>query len=178
MGVDFSPALLAEARRQVKANAADAAWFARFDFRAADFSTLGWETDLQAASFAGVLCFAVLHHLPGSANRAEFLCRAAGLLRAGGQLWLSVWQFQHSARLAARQVPWQRVGLSDADVEPGDTLLDWRRTPDGVPALRYVHRFDPVELAGLAQDAGLSLHETFESDGEGGRLGLYSGWVK
>jgi hypothetical protein len=58
-------------------------------------------------------------------------------------------------------------------MDPGDALLDWR---SGGLGLRYVHHFTPDELSDLARDAGFSLEETFWSDGEGGRLGLYQVW--
>ena len=62
----------------------DSAGEARIDFRAADFSLRDWEANLPAASFTGGLCFAVLHHLPGSANRVEFLRRAGACCARAG----------------------------------------------------------------------------------------------
>jgi tRNA (uracil-5-)-methyltransferase TRM9 len=171
-GLDFSPELLDEARRQLDEFFPGASGI---DFRCADFSTKGWETGFESVRFSGAVCFAVLHHLPGSDNRTAFLRAAASLIEPGSLFWVSVWQFQHSPRMMARQVSWQRVGLRDDDVESGDTLLDWRHTPGKAPALRYVHRFDRGGLSALAENAGLQVLETFESDGQGGRLGLYAG---
>ncbi|HNT25279.1 MAG TPA: hypothetical protein PKM21_12980, partial [Anaerolineales bacterium] len=57
--------------------------------------------------------------------------------------------------------------------EPGDYLLDWRQ---GGRGLRYVHAFGPAELARLAEQTGFVSLESFYSDGEGGRLGLYQVW--
>ena len=172
-GLDFSPPLLAEAGRL----AAEAGG-GGMRFLPADFAVPGWDAGLPRAGFAGGLCFAVLHHLPGMDRRVGFLRRVADLLMPGARFWLSVWQFQHSPRLAARQIAWERAGLDDSLVEPGDTLLDWRRTPDGIPALRYVHRFTPDELNELARASGFEPCESFESDGQGGRLGLYCGWSR
>jgi tRNA (uracil-5-)-methyltransferase TRM9 len=90
-----------------------------------------------------------------------------------------VWQFQHSPRLLARRQPWELAGLSESDVEEGDTLLDWRYALPGQPeqtGLRYVHLFSPAELAGLATDCGFNIEQEYASDGEGGRLGLYQVW--
>ena len=80
-----------------------------------------------------------------------------------------------SPRLQARVVPWEAIGLSQEEVEPGDYLLDWRR---GGIGLRYVHHFNEEELQNLATKAGYQIVETFYSDGEGGRLGLYQVWEK
>jgi len=79
----------------------------------------------------------------------------------------------------ARVQPWERIGLSAADVQAGDTLLDWRYALPGQPeqvGLRYVHRFTPEELAHLALLSGFEVVETYESDGQGGRLGHYEVW--
>jgi len=64
-------------------------------------------------------------------------------------------------------------------VEEGDALLDWRYHPDQAEqanGLRYVHLFTREELARLRAAGGFTLLEEFESDGQGGRLGLYQVW--
>ena len=55
-----------------------------------------------------------------------------------------------------------------------------RRAPRlrlGGRGLRYVHLFDEAELGCLAAEAGLVIADTYLSDGEGGRLGLYQVWA-
>ena len=177
LGLDFSAGLLAEAQDQIaqEAGEKDAAGVS---FREADLSRAAWSEGFEPGSFRGALCFAVLHHLPGAEQRRAFLNEAAGLLEAGGMFAFSVWQFQNSPRLRARQVEWERVGLHDADLEEGDALLDWRQDPGREPGLRYVHRFTPDELARLAAQSGFSVREQFESDGHGGNLSLYQVWQK
>jgi hypothetical protein len=81
----------------------------------------------------------------------------------------------NSPRLRARIRPWKTIDLSDDEVEPGDYLLDWRR---GGYGLRYVHHFDEGELSILADEAGFEVRETFYSDGENSRLGLYQVWER
>jgi len=103
-----------------------------------------------------------------------FALQAARLLGDAGRLLLSTWNFQASERLRARIVPWERLGLTPGEVDPGDYLLDWRR---GGRGLRYVHLFDEAELGRLAAEAGLVVADTYLSDGEGGRLGLYQVWA-
>ena len=70
--------------------------------------------------------------------------------------------------------PWQAAGLQEADVDPGDYLLDWRH---GGTGLRYVHHFSETELLEMADLSGFKVAETFYSDGENQRLGLYQVWV-
>jgi hypothetical protein len=94
-------------------------------------------------------------------------------LASNGKFILSNWQFLNSAKLWARIQPWERIGLTSADVDAGDYLLDWRRGGEG---LRYVHQFKEEELAGLAHESGFEIVASFYSDGEGGKLGLYQVW--
>lgn len=130
---------------------------------------------LRIDTFDRVVAFAVLHHIPGAETREHLLRSLASLIGPEGALHLSNWNFMASARLRARIVPWEEVGLDDREVEQGDVLIDWRR---GGRGLRYVHHFDEQELQHLAVQAGFIVVETFYSDGEGGRLGLYQTWAK
>ncbi|WP_299030018.1 class I SAM-dependent methyltransferase [uncultured Thermanaerothrix sp.] len=177
LGLDFSPVLLAEAQAWTAQLKPDLS--ARFTFHQADLGNSAWIEALEGQQFDVVLAFAVLHHIPGQANRLRLLAQVRTRLHEEGYLVLSVWQFQNSPRLLARRQSWAQVGIDPADLEPGDTLLDWRHTlpdqPENV-GLRYVHQFDRQELAALASASGFYVEETFESDGEGGRLGLYQIW--
>jgi tRNA (uracil-5-)-methyltransferase TRM9 len=142
----------------------------------AELGQPGWSKILPAGTWPLITAFASLHHIPGFGRRLALLKEAADLLNPGGLLIFSVWQFQHSPRLLARVQPWSAAGLADADLEEGDTLLDWRAALPGQPeqsGLRYVHQFSSQELAELAAACGFRQVEEFESDGEGGRLGLY-----
>jgi hypothetical protein len=80
----------------------------------------------------------------------------------------------NSGKLKARIQLWSRIGLSDDEVDEGDYLLDWRSGGEG---LRYAHHFSAEELLRLAGQAGMRVSESFLSDGENGRLGLYQIWT-
>ncbi len=168
IGLDFSPALLTLAQPAAR----EAPTEADFRFLPRDLTAAGWEEGLPAP-FDFVLAFAVLHHIPGAARRQRLLRQIRALLPAGGRFFHSHWQFLNSPRLRQRIQPWAAAGLSAADVEAGDYLLDWRHQGYG---LRYVHHFSPAELRRLAAATGFEVRETFFSDGEGGRLGLYQVW--
>ncbi len=179
VGLDFSETLLAEAARNVAGLAQD------IRFRQADLSDPNWAAGLAPSSFDGVLAFAVLHHLPGFDLRWQVLNQMRALLKPHGFLIHSEWQFQNSPKLIARRMPWTMAGLSETDVDEGDTLLDWRAESKNAKdasvrqtALRYVHLFSQSELAHLARESGFEIVEEFESDGQGGKLGLYQRWEK
>jgi len=165
LGVDGSKPLLAEAcRESLPANVR---------FVLADLARPGWEEGVEGP-FDAAFAFAVLHHLPGNERRLRFAGAVRRIVAESGELTVSTWSFLGSDRLRSRIQPWEAVGLAPQDVDPGDYLLDWRRSRTG---LRYVHHFDPAELRALAAEAGFAVVESWRSDGEGGRLGLYQRWA-
>ena len=139
----------------------------------ADLTAPDWELPLADRRFEAVLAFAVLHHLPGEALRLQVLQAARGCLLLGGTFIHSEWQFLSSPRWRERIQPWELIGMEADEVDAGDALLDWRRGGSG---LRYVHHFSEDELRRLAAGSDFQVSETFYSDGEGGRLGLYQVW--
>lgn len=166
VGLEINPAFLEMAR-------ATLAGYPGFIFLEGDLASPDWVRDLREEKFDVVFAFAILHHLPGKHLRLSILTRVRQLLSKSGRLAISVWQFLNSPRLRARLQPWEKVGLSPDQVELGDYLLDWR---EGGVGLRYVHHFNPDELASLALECGYQVLDTFSSDGEGGVLGLYQIW--
>jgi SAM-dependent methyltransferase len=150
-------------------------------FAQADLTDAEWVDVIAGYPVDVVLAFAVLHHLPDAEVRLRVLRQVNELLPEGGVFIHSEWQFQHSNKLMARRVPWETIGIDEAQLDAGDTLLDWRYALPGQPeqvGLRFVHLFSREELAELAVQAGFAVESEFESDGEGGRLGLYQAWRK
>jgi SAM-dependent methyltransferase len=179
-GLDFSAQLLAEAQSEISRIGVPAGL--QIGFYTTDLSDPDWSAALppeSSAGFDGALAFAVLHHIPSYNLRRITLQQTRSLLKAGGMFIHSEWQFQNSPRLMARRVGWEAAALKEESLEEGDTLLDWRHALPGAPAqngLRYVHLFNRDELTRLAADSGFTIVNEFESDGEGGRLGLYQVW--
>jgi tRNA (uracil-5-)-methyltransferase TRM9 len=174
LGLDFSVPLLETAGSQAAGLA--------ITFREADLTAPDWDASLEEktvpfsllpSSFDLIFAFAVLHHIPGRSLRLGILQKIRRLLAPGGRFIHSEWQFLNSEKMRGRIQPWEPAGLSAADVEEGDTLLDWR---SGGSGLRYVHHFSAPELAGLAAESGFRIVESFFSDGQGGRLSLYQYW--
>jgi SAM-dependent methyltransferase len=165
-GLDSSPALIEIAAENCS--------HPKAQFFVADLADPDWPRFVPE-SFNLVFAFAVLHHIPGQALRIQLLKQIHDLLPAGGRFTLSNWNFPESKRLQKRVLPWSTVAIEEKDIDPGDALLDWRRDGYG---LRYVHHFSEDELKNLAQAAGFSVVQTFYSDGEGGRLGMYQVWEK
>ncbi|MFH2037937.1 MAG: class I SAM-dependent methyltransferase [Chloroflexota bacterium] len=166
-GLDLSLPLLAAAEQQADTFPVN--------FIQADLTRTDWDTDLPADNYQMVFSFATLHHIPSEQLRLQILMKIARLLKKEGKFIHSNWQFLNSPRLRNRIQPWQEAVLQAQDVDRGDYLLDWKRGGHG---LRYVHHFDEEELSSLAEAAGFNVCESFHSDGQSGRLGLYQVWDK
>jgi 2-polyprenyl-3-methyl-5-hydroxy-6-metoxy-1,4-benzoquinol methylase len=169
-GIDFSLTLLEVARHGWE----DApATFLRADLTAPD-----WDKKIKPSlsqPFDLVTAFATLHHIPNAETRLSILKKTHALLRPGGKFIHSEWQFLNSDKLSKRILPWAEIGLTEAELDPNDFLLDWR---GGGRGLRYVHHFDEAELEALAKASGFRVREGFLSDGDNGRLGLYQVWER
>jgi 2-polyprenyl-3-methyl-5-hydroxy-6-metoxy-1,4-benzoquinol methylase len=164
-GIDFSQPLLASAGQQPDSFPVK--------FIEADLTGRDWDSALPPEKYDFIFSFATLHHIPSEKLRIQILMKVSRLLKKGGQFIHSHWQFMNSPRLKNRIQPWQAAGLVSEELEPGDHLLDWKRGGHG---LRYIHLFNEEELSRLAEATGFRVCETFLSDGQGGRLGLYQMW--
>ncbi len=169
-GLDFSIGLLEIARQTLTGHP-------NFSFMEADLGRNWAETARQTllAPPEVVVAFATFHHLPGAKLHRKIFRQIFEILPPGGHFIHSNWQFLNSERLRHRIQPWDEIGLSQTDLEPGDYLLDWRQ---GGRGLRYCHFFSAAELQNLAADTGFEIIDGFYSDGEGGNLGLYQIWKK
>jgi SAM-dependent methyltransferase len=169
LGLDFSLSLLEEAAFVSE----------RFsvEFREVDLVQLSVISDQLSVKdgWSLITAFAVLHHIPSQSLRLNLLETIRELLADGGRFVHSNWQFLNSARLRQRVQEWSEAGLTEADVDEGDFLLDWR---SGGAGLRYVHHFREDELAELARSSGFKVFDTFYSDGKEGNLAIYQEWRK
>jgi SAM-dependent methyltransferase len=165
IGLDSSAGLLAIAEAQARDLPQ-----VQFELMEADLLDTGWADHVTSPQPEAAAALAVLHHIPGRSARARFVTEAATCLTPGGALIMSTWQFMTTPRLRDHILPWARVGLSVADVEPGDYLLSWGQ---GAAGERYCAAIDETELRGTAAAAGLSTVGTWLADGHEGNLNLY-----
>jgi tRNA (uracil-5-)-methyltransferase TRM9 len=169
LGLDFSLPLLKDAESIPDGFSAE--------FREVDLTQLSVDSDQFSVTdyWSLITAFAVLHHIPGQSLRFDILKTIHKLLAEDGRFIHSNWQFLNSPRLRQRVRAWSEAGLTEADVDDGDYLLDWR---SGGTGLRYVHHFSEAELTGLAESSGFRVVETFYSDGKEGNLAIYQEWRK
>lgn len=131
------------------------------EFRVADVTQPGWNLNLPGAPFEVTLALAVLHHIPSFDLRRAVLRDIHAVLRPGGTLIMTNWQFLHNARMRKKVVGWEAVGIDERDLEPGDTLLAWKR---GGTGYRYCHWMVETEVQNLADQSGFQVMEQFCGD--------------
>ena len=129
----------------------------------------------QTGRYDLVVLFGVIHHIPGSDNRRDFLHKMAERVKSGGLLSFACWRFYDHKRFKQRIIAWPDE-LTTL-VEPNDYLLDWRRggeTEEGEYAQRYCHFVDDAEHAQLIAASGLQEVHTFRADGFSNDVNRYS----
>lgn len=162
MGIDAAPGLI-EAAITLKPKLKNVS----AEFLSLDITAPDWTWSLETyAPFDLACALAVLHHIPGDELRVRVLSGIHSLLRPGGVLLMSNWQFLRNERMRRKQVPWRKIGIEETEVEPGDALIDWKR---GGVGYRYVHQFAREELLSLAGESGFQMLDQFETD-EGSNL--------
>ena len=142
LGVDVTPSFVESARRRAAGLAR-----VRAEFQLLDITRQGWTESLVARfdPFDVALAAAVLHHIPGFELRCAVLGAVRSLLRPGGILVLSNWQFQNDPRLRKKVVAWDHLDIDAGGLEEGDTLIDWKRGGDGY---RFCHQLTPPRSSG------------------------------
>lgn len=120
--------------------------------------------------FDVVTLFGVLHHVPQFGRRVELIKNLSNLLRDGGMLIVSMWQFGAEERFLRKTIPFTKIGIHNEAIEKNDFLLPWSSNPK---AIRYCHYVDNKEAEHLKQDISLACVDDFMADGKTGALNRY-----
>jgi tRNA (uracil-5-)-methyltransferase TRM9 len=168
LGIDNSPELIAIAEKNCAG-----LQHVRARFKLLDITTPNWAETLRAsAPFDLVAALAVLHHIPGFDLRANVLRAVHTLLKPGGLVVLSNWQFLNDERSRKKLASLDGVLVEklmlSSRLEPGDYILDWKR---GGVGYRYVHLVTEAEVENLARGSGFKVIEQFLADAD---LNLFS----
>ena len=113
---------------------------------------------LRSESFEGAMCVAVLHHIPGKANRIRALGELRRVVRRGKVL-ITVWK-RYQLGFALAIVKSAILRALGRVKEFGDVYVPWRRR--GRKVYRYYHLYTRNELERELEEAGFSSYEIFE----------------
>lgn len=124
-----------------------------------------------SGKFDLIVCFGVLHHIPGLENRRKFLEEMFNKLNTGGLLIVTNWRFLESEKLKVRLIAPESIGVDPSTLEENDYFLDWKR---GKNAIRYCHNVTKEEMAELVSGIkNLTLAKTFLADSKSHNLNRY-----
>lgn len=138
-GIDYSEGLIEEAKR-LHPNGV---------FLVGDATALPFPDNTFDIAYS----FAVVHHIPSKALRAQFVREAARILHPGGLFVLTAWELwtpRHFAQLLMNAYK-SMLGATTLDI--GDLMLTFGK--DKAP--RYLHAFTEREIATLLESNGFAL---------------------
>lgn len=167
LGLDASPALIELAAADVAD--IEGATCAPFDFVEDSLETL-----IRDQTFALVVAFGVLHHIPGRSRRRGLLKQLYRRVAPGGALACSIWRAQHPEQAGQETLSWEeynrrsREPVEIAQLETGDNLVVRRGY-----AARYCHFVDDAETTRLVDGLPVDQIDTFTADGRAGTLNRY-----
>lgn len=144
LGTDFSKTLLDEARTL----------FPKHKFVFGDVVDSAHWKDL--GKYDGIFCVAVLHHVPERKQQIYVLKECKKHLKAGGFLYLTVWNL------------WQEKFLQYQ-------IDDHFEVPYNKQWKRYCVAYDIQTLTDLMMEAGLEVKEMFFADREGKKASVQTG---
>lgn len=167
LGLDASPTLIEFAAAQVAD--IEGATCVLFDFVENSLERL-----IPDRTFALVVAFGVLHHIPAHSGRRDFLEQLCQRVAPGGALACSIWRAQHPEQAGQETLSWEeyncraREPVEIAQLETGDNLVARRGS-----AARYCHFVDDAETVRLFNGLPMDQIDTFMADGRGGALNRY-----
>jgi SAM-dependent methyltransferase len=138
----------------------------------------------RAATFDAVLGLAFLHHVPSFDLRRALIGDLLRVLRPGGVLAISFWQFAEEERFRRRIGDRRHLvqaaipPIESHQLEDGDHRLAWGELSTSMTptAVRYCHHTSPEEADRLMTDQPATLLDSYRADGRSGRLDLYRVW--
>lgn len=126
-----------------------------------------------------IVVFGVMHHLPSALQRLSWLQNFQDHLSENGLLVVADWQFtRESKRFAEKTISPETLGISAAELESNDFILDWQK---GAVSYRYCHETRAEEQAEqhkalVIRNPTVTLIKEFDADGKSGQLNHYRVW--
>lgn len=130
-------------------------------------------------TFDLVTVYATWHHIPKLQHRLGLLHSIARLVKDNGYLHMSFWQFGEFNRYH-RKIGFDPalVGMRDADLEPGDYIMNWERGGTAYRFCHWVRREELEKYNQLLTEHDLHKVMSYRADGKEGNQNQYVLWQK
>ncbi|GAB4147412.1 MAG: hypothetical protein OHK0017_09100 [Patescibacteria group bacterium] len=151
------------------------------DFIQSDLILTDWtqEPKIQTNKFDLVTLFGLMHHVPGYQNKVNLIRRSASVLKLGGIICFTTWQFLLEKRLVKRIVSkfseeyssiLNQLEISDDELDKSDYILDWIKKEKGY---RFSHFISNQEAEQIISEAGLKILMEYPADGRFSQTNRY-----
>jgi SAM-dependent methyltransferase len=117
-----------------------------------------------------IVCFGLMHHIPGLDKRIELMRFIEGIITLKGVVAIAFWMFSLEDRFDSHLVDWKELGIDPIELDRGDYLLDWRK--DSL-AYRYCHHYSESEIDYLIGNTRFTKNKKYRADGRSHRLNKY-----
>lgn len=184
-GIDFNEFLLQKARERTQNLPKVTTDFKQIDI----VESLLQKTPLSTQKYDLIVCFGVMHHIPGQEMRQKLVEQISKLMveseKSNSIACIATWQFDSLPNLFSRSEQLQDSGLIP-DPEAGDYLLNWERKSAGetlktnenknqTPTPRFCHLISDEESEEWWQTTKLSLIQKYLADGPKNQSNAY--WI-
>ena len=124
-------------------------------------------------TFDKIYSIAVLHHIPSSNFRSDFVKEIKRVLKPKGKVILTVWNLAQINRWPLIKYTILRL-FGKSELGSGDVFCPWKNPEGKVLARRYVHCFSKPELEELFKEAGFRVKDSgFLARGKTKRANIY-----
>ena len=123
--------------------------------------------------FDEVYSISVIHNIPSTEFRFQYLKEVIRVLKPNGRLILRVWNFwkrKAGLKLILRYAFLKIIGKSKLDFK--DVFVPWKDSQGRILIQRYFHCFTKREFEGLARKAGFKIEKSWRA-GKGKRANIY-----
>lgn len=182
-GIDFNEFLLQKARERTQNLPKVTTDFKQIDI----VESLLQKTPLSTQKYDLIVCFGVMHHIPGQEMRQKLVEQISKLMveseKSNSIACIATWQFDSLPNLFSRSQQLQDSRLVP-DAEAGDYLLNWERKMVGKNANkeenlssspRFCHLVSDAESIQWWQTTKLSLIQKYLADGPKNQSNAY--WI-
>jgi ubiquinone/menaquinone biosynthesis C-methylase UbiE len=100
--------------------------------------------------FDNIFCLSTIHHIASTELQKEFLTEARRVLKNGGVIFVSAWNFSDS------DIPKNAEKINNEN----DILVPFKDSEGNTLAKRYIHCFTQKELEDITKEAGFKVLES------------------
>lgn len=128
---------------------------------------------LALSKYDLIVCFGLMHHIPGSSIRQLLFFKLKSLMKKNSIFIVSLWQFEKSKKLmdkATKSTAFAKEKLKLPFLEENDYFLSWEDRND---IFRFCHNFTEKDILDIKNNNDLDIIKDYNCDGGNLQLNKY-----